>query len=119
MKHLALLLALCMLCLCLTPALALENEKVAEGQDGWFFYKLNNSMDIAYDAYPDFDEGAIAALGEAQIRIQKHLAEKGMEYVLVLPPCKPSIYPEYVGDGSLSVISTPADKLADWLEKSL
>ena len=91
------------------------NDKVVIGQDGWLFYTGENNFKIASGEYPDFDEAVLEQICQEQIRVQQKLAEQGIEYVIILPPSKVSIYPEYIR-GDFSIRRTPVDELADYLE---
>ena len=91
-------------------------EKVVVGKNGWLFYSGENNIKIATEEYPDFDEGELKDICQKQIETQQRLAEQGIEYVLILPPSKVSIYPEYL-KGNFAVTRTPVDILADYLEE--
>lgn len=92
------------------------SEKVEIGKDGWFFYTQDNNIDIAKGTYPNFQEADLQKICVQQTRIQQKLKEKGIEYVLILPPSKVSIYPEYIRSGDYTIRKTPDDILADYLE---
>lgn len=93
------------------------SEKVELGKDGWLYYTWDNNLKLASDEYPDFDEECLKQYCDAQIATQRRLAEQGIEYVLVLPPSKASIYPEYIDSGDYSVRKTAADLFADYMEE--
>lgn len=92
-------------------------DYVEIGRDGWLFYTLEGNMDIARGAYPYFNEDVLAEICRQQIAIQTKLAEQGIEYVLVLPPSKVSIYPEFIQSGDYGIIKTPCDILTDYLRE--
>lgn len=92
------------------------SDRIQKGCDGWYFYNDENNIELVSGAYPDFDEKTLAAICEQQLRIQEKLREQGIEYVLILPPSKVSIYPEMLTSGDYTVGETPADLLADYLE---
>ena len=93
-----------------------SSQKVEIGRDGWFFYTMDNNMDIAKGKYPNFGEDMLADICDQQIKISNKLKEQGIDYVLVLPASKVSIYPEYIASGDYSVTKTPSDMLADYIE---
>ena len=93
-----------------------SSQKVEIGRDGWFFYTMDNNMDIAKGKYPNFGEDMLADICDQQIKISNKLKEQGIDYVLVLPASKVSIYPEYIASGDYSVTRTPSDMLADYIE---
>lgn len=93
------------------------NSQVEKGKDGWNFYTLVNNMDIAYGNYP-LTEDDIKILADMQQRISDYYTSKGIEYVLILPPSKVSIYPEYIASGDFTYTETPVDMVSDYLEKN-
>ena len=91
------------------------SEKVELGKEGWLYYTRDNNLKLASGDYPDFDEDCLEQYCDTQTAIKKKLAEQGIEYVLVLPPSKVSIYPEYIDSGNYSLRKTAADLFADYL----
>ena len=71
------------------------SAQVHIGKDGWFYYTLDNNLEIAIGAYPLSDE-TLAAILQNHLAVQKKLQAKGIDYVIVLPTSKVSIYPEYM-----------------------
>lgn len=94
------------------------SSKVEIGKDGWMFYTLDNNVDMAKGAYPNFGSDILQLTCERQTRIQEKLAEKGIDYVLVLPASKVSIYPEYIASADCQVRETPSDLLAAYLKEN-
>lgn len=93
------------------------SEQVEIGRDGWYFYTPDSNLDIARGEYPNFDEGILQTICREQEMIRDKLAAQGIEYALILPPSKASIYPEYISSGEYEVTKTPVDMLADYLEE--
>ncbi len=93
------------------------NEKVEEGKDGWYFYKNDNNVEIAKGKYK-IDSDFLESMARKQMRIKNKLAEQGIDYALILPPSKVSIYPEEIAEADVGVIETPVDIIADYLEKN-
>ncbi|MCQ2500166.1 MAG: GBS Bsp-like repeat-containing protein [Lachnospiraceae bacterium] len=91
------------------------NEKVMVGKDGWLFFTGDGNAAIPAGEYPNFGEKELEAICQKQISIRDKLKSQGIEYVIMLPPSKVSIYPEYI-KGDFSVRKTPSDILADYLE---
>lgn len=87
------------------------------GADGWLYFAKGNNVDIARGYYPNFDEEMLERICCQQLKIQEKLNNQGIEYVLVLPPSKVSIYPEFIQSRDDSVVRTPDDILADYLEE--
>lgn len=93
------------------------NPLVKFGKDGWFFYNNDHNLDIASGNYPLTEETLIAIKNE-QESIQKALAKKGIEYVLVLNPSKVSIYPEEILGANFNVRETPVDIVEKYLKEN-
>lgn len=93
------------------------NSGVVTGRDGWLFYTGDNNLEIAAGEYPNFDENILADICRKQQYIQRALAAQGIEYVIILPSSKVSIYPEYLR-GDFEIRKTPVDTLADYLEEN-
>ena len=91
------------------------SEQVHIGKDGWYYYTLDENLKIATGEY-SLTEETLERILEFHLAIRDKLTEKGIEYVIVLPTSKVSIYPEYLryGDGKLRI--TPVDIVADYLE---
>ncbi|MCI8654230.1 MAG: hypothetical protein HFF11_11195 [Angelakisella sp.] len=67
------------------------SDRVQKGRDGWYFYTLDSNIELASGDYPDFDEKALAAICEQQIRIQEKLREQG-DRVRIDPSTQQSQY---------------------------
>ena len=93
------------------------SEKVEIGKEGWLYYCVENNLDIVKDTYPNFSESDMQIYCEQLINVQKKLESQGRKFVFVIPPSKVSIYPEYIQSGDFSIMETPADKFADYLEE--
>ncbi len=93
------------------------SEKVHIGKDGWYFYTQDYNIDIAQGNYP-ITEQLLEEILFCHKELQKRLKEKGIEYVVILPTSKVSIYPEKLRIGKGKVIKTPVDLVADYLEEN-
>ena len=91
------------------------SESVHLGKDDWLFYTKDNNMEIATGSFPLTDD-MLQQMLRNMVRIQERLEHRGTEFVLVLPPSKVSVYPEYLRYGSGKVVHTPVDIVADFLE---
>ncbi len=92
-------------------------DKVELGKDDWLFYSAENNMELVDGNYPDFDEKALEFYCNKQIATKDRLAKQGIDYILVLPPSKVSIYPEYIAHGDYKVQRTAADIFADYIQQ--
>lgn len=94
-----------------------SSDQVHIGKDGWFYYVPNDNLEIATGKYPLSDE-TLAQILQIHLAIREELREKGIEYVVVMPTSKVSIYPEYLRYGSGELRRTPVDVVADYLEEN-
>ena len=86
------------------------------GEDGWFFYTGDNDLEIAMGNYPVTQE-MLENIKDSQVKIQKALNSRGIQYVIVFTPSKGSVYPEYLG-GKFAVRETVIDIVSDYLRKN-
>lgn len=93
------------------------SNSVHIGKDGWLFYTNDNNIEIASGEYP-LDEKILLEIKNEQEAIQKALAKKGIEYVLVLTPSKASIYPEEIKGANFKVRETPIDIVEKYLKEN-
>lgn len=92
------------------------NYQVHIGDEGWYYYTMDNNLELSTGEYPLTDE-TLESILEQQLAIQEKLASKGIKYVLVLPTSKVSIYPEYTRYSSCQEVrKTAVDIVADYLE---
>lgn len=80
-------------------------SKVEIGEDGFMFYTLDDNMKIANGTYP-LNEEDLIDITYNQKAIQKFLNNQGIEYLLVLPPSKVSVYPEKIKGGGAALSTT-------------
>lgn len=92
-----------------------SNNKVYAGKDGWYFYTMDNNIQIAQGTYP-LDQITLEAIRVNQEAINQRFKDQGIEYILVLPVSKASIYPEMIQAGKYEVRETPVDIVANYLE---
>ena len=92
------------------------SNKVAIGQDGWYFYTLDNNLEIASGEYP-LTEEMLAEIADKQQAISNYYKKTGVKYILALTPSKASIYPEYIGGANYTIGSSPCDIVEDYLSE--
>ncbi|MBQ9565083.1 MAG: hypothetical protein IJU98_05795 [Synergistaceae bacterium] len=85
------------------------------GEEGWLFYTLNENLQIATGGY-NLTEDILEQSLVNHLAIRDKLAKKGIEYIVVFPPSKVSVYPEYMRYGDGKIRTTPVDIVADYLE---
>lgn len=92
------------------------SDKVHIGKDGWYFYTLDNNLEIASGEYP-LTEDTLKDIAEKQQAISDYYQTQGTEYILVLTPSKASVYPEYIGGADYQVGTSPCDIVEDYLRE--
>ena len=94
-----------------------SSKMVHIGKDGWYYYTGDNNLQIATGEYPLTQE-TLDQILVTHIAIRDKLKAQGIEYVVVFPTSKVSIYPENMRYGNGKVRQTPVDIVADYLEKN-
>jgi hypothetical protein len=84
------------------------------GRNGWYYFTLNDNIDIAKGTYP-LTEGTLQNLAARQQRISDWYKIRGIEYFYILTPSKASIYPEYISGGDFKVGTSPVDVAVEYL----
>ena len=91
------------------------NSTVQLGKEGWMYYTKDRNLHIASGEYV-LTQKELDLILRQQQRINDRLKEQGIEYVLVLPTSKVSIYPEFIRSGNYQVRETPVDQLAQYIQ---
>ncbi len=89
-------------------------NSVHRGTEGWYYYTKDENLQIATGEYTMNDE-ILEKILNNHLKIRDKLAEKGIEYVIVMPASKVSIYPEYLGFGDGEVKETVVDTVANYI----
>ena len=92
------------------------SPQVHIGKDNWYFYTKDNNLDIALGKYP-IDNATLQRILTNHLLIREKLAKKGIDYVIIFPPSKVSIYPEKIRLIGACIRQTPVDIVANYLEK--
>lgn len=92
-------------------------DQVSIGKDGWMFYTRDNNLRLADGTFPVTEED-LDAIVRTALAIRDKLAGQGIDFVMILPPSKVSVYPEYlrgVGDGQVreTLVDEVARRLSD------
>ncbi len=90
--------------------------KVIIGRDHWLIYTPENSLDDYQNAIP-LSEGDLALIQKSLDDFSVHLRRQGMTLLVVIPPNKNTIYPEYV-PGEIPIIGKESrlDQLLHYME---
>ena len=86
------------------------------GKNGWLFYTGDNNIEIGTGNYK-LSHNQLESIKNNQVDIQQALKKRGIEYVIVFPPSKASIYPEYIR-GNYSVGETLVDVVTNYLQEN-
>jgi hypothetical protein len=89
-------------------------SQIHMGKDGWYFYTLDQNLDIAKGEYTLTDD-MLKTIAANQQKINDYYKTLGVDYFLMLTPSKVSIYPEYI-KGYYTIRETPVDILKKYLE---
>ena len=92
--------------------------KILVGEEGWLFYTGEKNMDDYQNVIPFTDE-ELALIQINLDALSKDYEEKGITLLIVIPPRKSSIYPEYMPEeiwvrGSVSRL----DQLISYIDKN-
>jgi len=72
------------------------------GKEGWIFYHgFSNARYL---------DGGKEKIVDAQVKLQEHYAENGVDYFLLIPPAKSEVYPEFLPS------NITADKIPDTVD---
>ncbi len=71
------------------------SSKVVLGKDGWLFFDSQRNLET-YVAADPFTEEELAAWTTRFAEIQEWLDDRGIRYLLLFAPAKPTIYPEHL-----------------------
>ena len=86
------------------------------GKNGWLFYTGDNNIEIGTGNYK-LSHNQLESIKNNQVDIQQALKKRGIEYVIVFPPSKASIYPDYIR-GNYSVGETLVDVVTNYLQEN-
>lgn len=93
------------------------SPKVHIGKNGWYYYNADDNLEIATGQY-QMREDLLEKILNTHLVLKEKLAEKGIEYIIVLPTSKVSIYPENMLLPGSQLRRTPVDMVADYLEQN-
>ena len=86
------------------------------GEEGWYFYTNDRNLEIGMGTH-FHSTNELEEIASNQIRIQRALKKRGIDYVLVFVPSKASVYPEYINGGKYQVGSTLIDQVTTYLQE--
>jgi hypothetical protein len=85
------------------------SDSVYTGKNGWFFYKQDYNLDIAYGTFP-LDQAILDFQADAFSNVKRYYDRMGADFYFLSYPAKTSIYPEYIWDATLTAYgSSPSD----------
>lgn len=97
----------------------IASSEVEKGKSKWLFFKSITDGNVIADyegtntfSYADMDDMCIEVR-----KVQEYFEKKGIEYALIIPPNKESIYSEYMLEKYKRTERSRTDILVDYLEK--
>lgn len=93
----------------------INHKRVLSGKDGWLFYKPGESVEVGRGKVK-LTSWALAKIAKNQQALSDLLKDQGFNYVLVLTPTKPSVYPEKLW-GKTDSLTTTMDQVEEYLHK--
>lgn len=97
------------------------DDKVIVGEDGWLFYSSpadGNSLHT-YKGIDHFSHDEMELIAERLSAARNKMQEKGIDFVVMFPPNKESIYSEYMPEGIKQVSKdNRLDLLVEYLEEN-
>ena len=93
------------------------NDRIIVGKQGWLFYSKDEKF-LADRGLDPFSESELDAWQELLEKREKWFADRGIRFLVVIPPDKQTIYPEYLPD-EFRGFPTPSrlDQLIDRLRQ--
>jgi alginate O-acetyltransferase complex protein AlgJ len=92
-------------------------SNVMAGKEGWYFFARDNVLDDFRGISPLTEHQLISWKADL-VRKKDWLAKQGIQYLFVLPPSKPTIYPEYLPEAFQNAKGvTHLEQLIDYLDK--
>lgn len=93
-------------------------EKVLVGKDGWLFLGKANNVVEQYRGVDLFSHSDLKQWVDAMVERQHWLEARGIYFIIVVPPTKHSIYPEFLPETIGPVVGkTPLDQLAAYIKQ--
>lgn len=96
-----------------------QNDKVLLGKETWLFHKnVDDSKSIDdYQGLGHYSEAEMQDITKKLIHLNDILAEKGVEFMLIVPPNKEQVYSRYMPDEIPVVNISKTQQLADYINK--
>jgi len=92
---------------------------VLRGKDGWLFLARHNNVLAQYRGICRFSKQELRKWVDAMVLRKRWLADRGIPFIVVIPPNKHTVYPEKLPDCIGPVVGpTPMDQLATYIHKS-
>ncbi len=92
--------------------------KAVVGKDGWLFYTAEKNVDDYQNTIP-FSTEELARIQQNLDAITEAYAKKGITFLVLIPPSKHTVYPEYMPD-EIPVLGSESrlDQLINYLDKN-
>lgn len=94
-----------------------KTPKVEPGRDGFLYLTEDGNLSLEVSEQQDFAE-RLPEYSSIQQQISDKLKAQGIDYVLMLTPGKPSVYPEYIASSAHGDEDTIGDAMYDHLKEN-
>ena len=91
-----------------------KTSKVEIGNEGFLYLAEEGNLSLEASRSPDFIE-KIPDYASDQEKIARKLKEQGIDYVFMIGPGKPSVYPEYIASSTHVIEDTIGDAMYDYM----
>lgn len=91
-----------------------KTDRVEIGKEGFLYLADEGNLEMDVESAGDFIE-KIPGYADRIVRINDGLKEQGIDYVFMIAPGKPSIYPENIASSTHTVGETVGDRLCEYL----
>ncbi len=94
-----------------------KTGKVEIGKEGFLYLSDEGNLDMETARSGDFVE-RLPEYAETQQRMSDRLKQQGIDYLFMIAPGKPSIYPEYVASRDKKIASTIGDAMYEYMKEN-
>lgn len=94
-----------------------KTERVEIGNNDYLYLADEGNLSLETSRSPDFKE-KLPEYAKKIENVSNNLSERGIDYVFMVAPGKPSVYPEYIASSSHTVEDTLGDALCEYLSEN-
>ena len=97
----------------------IASSQVIKGDEGWLFYKTvtdGNTM-ADYEGTGHYSEAEMDELLNIALNVQNTLENEGIRFLIMVPPNKSNVYPEYMSDIYIHGDFSRTDEMINYLSE--